>query len=150
MPAKAARCASLNFAYNAHMASPNITETMSLTHAVVATAPASGTSPKSVATSATKTNQTGSRAVSGIQQATVAAAAIDISALGGGALGRFAIKNLDGINNLILLTQVTTGVAFVDLLPGEMCQGRFGSGVTGPAIQSSAATVLCEYVICEA
>jgi hypothetical protein len=128
----------------------NITETMSLSHAVVAVAPASGTSPKSVSISATRLNQTGSRAVSGVQQATAAAAAIDISALGGGVLGRFAIKNLDGTNNLILLTQVTTGIAFVSLLPGEMTQGRFGSGVTAPAVQSSTGTVLYEYVICEA
>jgi hypothetical protein len=132
------------------MPSLNITEIMSLSHAVVATAPASGTSAKSVAISATKISQAGSRAVSGVQQAAITAAAIDISALGGGVLGRFAIRNLDGTNNLIVLTQVTTGVAFVSLLPGEMCQGRFGTGVTGPAIQSSAGTVLCEYVICEA
>jgi hypothetical protein len=132
------------------MPSPNITETLSLTHAVVATAPASGTSPKTVSISAVKTQQTGSRVVSGVQQAAVTAAAIDISGLGGGVLGRYAIKNLDGTNNLILLSQVTTGIAFNNLLPGEMCQGRFGSGVTAPAIESSLATVLCEYVICEA
>jgi hypothetical protein len=128
----------------------NITETMSLTHAVLATAPASGTSPKSVAIGATKINQTGSRAVLGVQEATATAVAIDISPLGGGVLGRFAFKNLDGTNDLILLTQVTTGIAFVSLLPGEMAQGRFGSGVTAPAVQSSTGTVLYEYVICEA
>lgn len=133
------------------MAALNITETLSLTHALVATAPASSGSAKIVTIAGnSKINQTGSRASAGIQQTTTAPAAIDISALGGGTLGRFAIRNLDGTNTLNLLTQVTSGVIFMQLLPGEQGQGRFGSGVTAPAVESSAATVLFEYVICEA
>jgi hypothetical protein len=77
-------------------------------------------------------------------------AAIDIGVLGGGTLGRFAIKNLDGTNNLIVLSTATTGIKMIQLLPGEMAQGRFGADVTAPALASSAGTVLGEYVICEA
>jgi hypothetical protein len=132
------------------MPSPNITETMSITQAVVGTPPASSSSAKSVSISQTKINQTGSRAVSGVESATATVAAIPISGLGGGTLGRFAIKNLDGANNLSLLTALTTGVDMIDLLPGEMCQGRFGAGVTAPAVQAVGGTVLYEYIICEA
>lgn len=133
------------------MPSTNITETLSITHQAIAAAPSVGSTPKSVMIPAgSKINQTGSRVASGIGQATVTASAIDISALGGGVLGRFAIHNLDGTNNLILLTQVTTGIATQQLLPGEQAQGRYGTGVTAPAVQASASTVLYEYLICEA
>ena len=132
------------------MPSLNITESMSLSHAIVATAPASPTSPKIVSISTnTKISQIGSRVVVGIQSATTAPTAIDIGVLGGGTMGRFAFKNLDGTNNLIILTAVASGVAILELFPGEMAQGRFGSGVTAPAMASSAGTILGEYVICE-
>jgi len=133
------------------MAAANITETMSLSHSLAITPPAVASGAKTVSISGnSKISQTGSRVASGIQQATVTAAAIDIATLGGGTLGRFGIKNLDSANNLIVLTAAASGVAFVNLLPGEMTQGRFGTGVTAPAVQASAATVLFEYVICEA
>jgi hypothetical protein len=131
------------------MAAQNITESMSLTHAVVATSPAAPSSPKTVAISSTKINQTGSAVASGIQSVTTSAAAIDIGALGAGALGRFAVKNLDGTNNLTVLSAIA-GTAFLTLLPGEMAQGRFASAVTAPAVSASAGTVLMEYVICAA
>jgi hypothetical protein len=131
------------------MPAPNITESLSLTHAVVAVAPAVSSSPKSVSIATTRINQTGSGVASGIQAVTATAAAIDIGALEGAALGRFAIKNLDGTNNLTILPAVA-GAAFLTLLPGEMAQGRFASGVTAPAAQSSAGTVLMEFIICQA
>jgi len=131
------------------MPSPNITETESLTHAVQATAPASGSGSKTVSVAGIRINQTGNRVACGIQNATTAAAIINILALGGGVLGRYAIKNLDGTNNLSVLPS-TTGQPFDTLLPGEMTMGRFDAGVTAPAVQSSAGTVLMEYIICEA
>jgi hypothetical protein len=131
------------------MAAQNITETLSLTHAVVATAPAAPSSAKTVSIAGTKISQTGSAVASGIQSVTVTAAAIDIGALTGSALGRFAIKNLDGTNSLTILPAVA-GAAFITLLPGEMAQGRFDATVTAPAVKSSAATVLMEYIVCEA
>jgi hypothetical protein len=39
---------------------------------------------------------------------------------------------------------------FATLLPGEMCLGRFDPPVTAPAVKSSAAAVLMEYIVCEA
>lgn len=129
----------------------NITETLSFSHAVIAASPAVGSSPKTVTIPAnTKVSQTGSRIAAGIGQATATPSAIDIAALGGGVLGRFAIRNLDGTNNLILLTQVASGVQTQQLFPGEQAQGRYGPGVTAPAVESSAGTVLYEYAICEA
>jgi hypothetical protein len=127
----------------------NITEALSLTHAVVATSPASPSSPKTVSLTTVRINQTSSSVASGIQSVTVTAAAIDIAALTGAALGRFAIKNLDGTNSLSVLPAVA-GTAFLTLLPGEMAQGRFDVSVTAPAVKSSAATVLMEYIVCAA
>lgn len=131
------------------MSSPNITETISITQAVVATAPAVSSSPKTVSISGVKIQQTGSGVASGIQSVTATAAIIPIGALAGGVLGRFAIKNLDGTNNVSLLPAVA-GTPFITLLPGEMAQGRFDPSVTAPAVQSSAGTVLMEYIVCEA
>jgi hypothetical protein len=115
------------------MPAANITETMILTHALTSTAPAAGSSPKTVAiTAGMKINQTGSRVASGISTITTTAVAIDVTALGGGILGRFGIKNLDGSNSLSVLPAVA-GAAFTTLLPGEMAMGRFDTGVTAPA-----------------
>ncbi|HEX3340606.1 MAG TPA: hypothetical protein VHT68_15715 [Pseudolabrys sp.] len=97
---------------------------------------------------ASKIQQTGSGVSSGIQSVTTTAAVIALGALAGGVLGRFSIKNLDGTNNLSVLPDVA-GVAFITLLPGEMAQGRFDTGVTAPAVVSSA-TALMEYIVCEA
>ena len=103
-----------------------------------------------VSVAGAKIQQNGSLVASGVQSVTVTAAAIDVGALAGGALGRFAIKNLDGTNNLTIQTAVASGVAFITLLPGEMAMGRFAAGVTAPAVVASAATVLMEYIVCEA
>jgi hypothetical protein len=127
----------------------NITEALSLTHAVIATSPASPSSAKTVSMGAAKISQNGNAVSSGIQTVTTTAAVIDIGALTGSVLGRFAIKNLDGTNNLSILPAVA-GTAFVTLLPGEMAQGRFDGTVTAPAVKSSAATLLMEYIVCEA
>jgi hypothetical protein len=78
-----------------------------------------------------KIDQKGSRVASGISTVTGTASAIDVSALGGGILGRYAIKNLDGANNLSVLTAVA-GAAFNTLNPGEESMGRFDPGVTAP------------------
>jgi hypothetical protein len=94
-----------------------------------------------------KINQTGNNVASGIQIVGTTAAVINIGAVAGGTLGRFAIKNLDGANNLSVLPAVA-GTAFITLLPGEMCQGRFDTTVTAPAVLASAAGVLMEYIVC--
>jgi hypothetical protein len=122
---------------------------MSLSQAVVATAPASNSGPKTVSIAGVRISQAGSRVASGIEQVTTTAAIINLGALTGGVLGRYAIKNLDGTNNLSLLPTVA-GAAFDTLLPGEMAMGRFDAAVTAPAVKSSAATVLMEYIVCEA
>ena len=109
----------------------NITESMSLTHSLSAAPPASASAPKTVSITNMKINQIGSRVASGISTVSATASAIDVSALGGGVLGRYAIKNLDGNNNLAVLTAVA-GTAFNTLNPGEMSEGRFHSGVTAP------------------
>jgi hypothetical protein len=116
----------------------NITETLSLTHAVVATSPASPSSAKTVSSGPVKINQIGNNVSSGIQIVTTTAAVINIGAVSGGALGRFAIKNLDGANDLSVLPALA-GPAFLTLLPGEMAQGRFDASVTAPAVKTSAA-----------
>jgi hypothetical protein len=109
---------------------------MSLTHALTPTPPAAASAPKTVQIFAgTKINQTGSRVSSGISTVTGTAAAIDISALGGGVLGRYGIKNLDGNNSLSLLRSVAAGTAFNTLQPGEMAMGRWDASVTAPAAQ---------------
>jgi hypothetical protein len=131
------------------MPSPNITESLSLTHAITPAAPGIPSSPKTVSMAASKINQTGSGVSSGIQTVTTTAAVIALGALAGGTLGRFAIKNLDGTNNLSILPAVA-GTAFLTLLPGEMAQGRFDAGVTAPAVVASGAPLLMEYVVCEA
>src|SRR6516225_11143155 len=110
----------------------NITETMSLTQALAAAPPAAASAPKTVSIAGMKINQTGARVASGISTVTSTAAVIDVSALGGGILGRYAIKNLDGVNNLSVLRSIADP-AFNTLFPGEMCEGRFGSTVTAPA-----------------
>jgi hypothetical protein len=130
------------------MPSPNITESLSLTHAITPAAPGVPSSPKTVSMAAAKIQQNGSGVESGIQTVTATAAPIALGALTGATLGRFAIKNLDGANNLSILPAVA-GVAFLTLLPGEMAQGRFDPGVTAPAVVSTA-TVLMEYIVCEA
>jgi hypothetical protein len=108
---------------------------MTLTHQLTAAAPATGSSPKTVSIVAgTKVNQNGSRVASGISTVTATAAAIDVSALGGGVLGCFGIKNLDGSNNLSVLRAVASP-AFSTLQPGEMIMGRFDTSVTAPAVQ---------------
>jgi hypothetical protein len=100
-----------------------------------------------VALGTVKISQTGNNVASGIQIVTTTAAVINIGAVAGGTLGRFAIKNLDGTNNLSVLPAVA-GTAFLTLLPGEMAQGRFDPGVTAPAVVASAATLLMEYIVC--
>jgi|SRR5215471_16061762 len=130
------------------MAATNITETLSLTHAIVATPPAANSAPKSVAVSAMRINQNSSAVASGVQNVGTSAAAIDIGTLAGSPLGRFAIKNLDGTNNLTIQASVA-GTPFLTLLPGEMAMGRFDAGVTAPAVLGSAA-LLMEYIICGA
>ena len=112
----------------------NITETMSLTQALSPAPPASPSAAKTVSIAGMKINQVGSRVASGISTVTAAASAIDISALGGGVLGRWAIKNLDGANNLSIL-RATASPAFDTLFPGEMSMGRFDASVTAPAAQ---------------
>jgi hypothetical protein len=82
---------------------------------------------------ASKIQQTGSGVESGIQTVTTTAAVIALGALTGAVLGRFAIKNLDGVNNLSVLPAVA-GTDFITLLPGEMTQGRFAAAVTAPAV----------------
>ncbi len=132
------------------MPAANIIETISFSHSIIAISPASPSGPKTVSIAAnTKINQTGSRCASGIQTATTSPAALDIGSLGGGTLGRFAIKNLDPTNILTLLT-ATGGTDIISLLPGEMAQGRFAAAITAPAIESEASTVNCEYCIAEA
>jgi hypothetical protein len=84
-------------------ASPNIAETMSLTHALAATTENAASAPKTVSIVGMKVNQNGSRVASGISSVTGVASAIDVSALGGGKLGCYGIKNLDGNNNLSIM-----------------------------------------------
>jgi hypothetical protein len=113
----------------------NITETMSLAQALTAAPPAASSAPKTVNIAAgTKINQIGSRVASGISTVTTTASAIDVSALGGGVLGRFGIKNLDGNNSLSVMRAVASP-AFITIQPGEMAQGRFDATVTAPAAQ---------------
>ena len=112
----------------------NLTSTMALTHAITGTPPASSSAPKTVSISSMRINQNGSRVASGISTVTTTAAAIDVSALGGGLLGCYAIKNLDGVNNLSILRALAQP-AFDTLQPGEMSMGRFDSTVTAPAAQ---------------
>jgi hypothetical protein len=116
------------------MPSPNITETMSLSQAVTATSPASSSGAKTVSVTALKINQTGSRVSSGIYTVTATAAVIPLGALGGGILGRYAIKNMDGANSLSVLPAVA-GAPFDTLGPGEMSMGRFDVAVTAPAVK---------------
>jgi hypothetical protein len=96
-----------------------------------------------------KISQTGSRVATGIQNVTTTAAIINILALGGGALGRYIIKNLDGTATLSLLPS-TAGAPFDTLNPGEVSMGRFDAAVTAPAVKCSAGTILMEYLIAEA
>jgi hypothetical protein len=112
----------------------NITETMSLTQALAAAPPGAASAPKTVSIAGMKINQAGSRVASGISTVTSTAKAIDVSALGGGILGCYAIKNLDGANNLSI-QRALASPAFDTLQPGEMSMGRFDTTVTAPAAQ---------------
>lgn len=113
----------------------NITETMSLAHALTPVPPGVSSAPKTVnIVAGTRINQAGSRVASGISSVTTTASAIDVSALGGGVLGRYAIKNLDGSNALSVLRALASP-PFTTIQAGEMTMGRFDTSVTAPAAQ---------------
>jgi hypothetical protein len=138
-------------------ASPNINESLSLTHTLVAVTggTTSASSPKVISTTG-RIMQTGNTVAAGVQPVTETAVAINISTLNG-PLGRFAIKNLDTVYNLQILTALTGGQPIITLLPGEHAQARFDSAITAPAVVAvvgaggtGPAAVMMEYVICEA
>lgn len=63
---------------------------------------------------------------------------IFLGPLGSQTLGWYFFKNLSTTVTITVKT-TTSGTAILSLLPGEFAMGRFGSGVTVPAIVGSAA-----------
>lgn len=94
-------------------------------------------------------NMTGTRFTHDRQAVTASDVAISLGGVGSGTLGWFLLINRSTTLTFSIKT-ATSGTIILSLLPGEFAMGRFGSGVTAPAVVSSTTGSVLEYVIFEA